>query len=72
MPYADPNTKASYMREYLPEYFANLPPETKALYRRRKILKYAQTHGQLPTKRSIEKYNFSKQELLPIMRTIIA
>jgi hypothetical protein len=63
MPFKDPDDRREYYRVYF---------EQKGLkYRRQDVLRHAITKERLPTKRSIEKYGFSADELRPVVERII-
>ena len=56
--------RAEYMRSY--------QEERGDKYRRSNVLKTAIARGRLPTRRSIEKYNFSQDEMAQVIRALLA
>ena len=66
MPYADASKQASYMQHYMARYqkeYIAKNPEKVQRYHRNLVLARAMRLGRLPSKRSIERYSITGEEL---------
>eukprot|EP00966_Prymnesium_polylepis_P191816 4445100-Prymnesium_polylepis.1 len=62
--------RRAYMKEYMRRY-RETHAEKYAAYKRRKVLRYAQTHSRVPTTGSIRTYDIKCDELSSLFVTQI-
>ena len=73
MPYASPEARRKYMQAYMREYrggYATANPDKMWQYKRNAVLARAIMNRHPPTRRSMNKYAFTPDELHPIMEQL--